>query len=95
MISADYVISGIYSPVNPDQELQVGEILRQSITNVSITYSHQIGHMGLLERENAAILNESLKTLCSKTLSGLKTALNDIGVNCPIFLTKNDGTLTR
>ena len=55
----------------------------------------QIGHMGLLERENASILNESLKGLCKKTLLAFKRAIQQLGLECPLFLTQNDGTLAR
>ena len=52
--------------------------------------------MGLLERENAGILNESLKPLCQRTLLGLKNAMTEeLGANCPLYLTQNDGTLVE
>jgi N-methylhydantoinase A/oxoprolinase/acetone carboxylase beta subunit len=50
----------------------------------------------LLERENAAILNESLKPLCKETIEGFQKALTqDVGLDCPFYLTQNDGTLIR
>lgn len=51
--------------------------------------------LGLLERENAAILNESLKPLAKETIAAFTTAIKDIGLSCPFFLTQNDGTLIR
>ena len=60
-----------------------------------MTLSCEIGQIGLIERENAAILNESLKPLCVKTVSAFRTALDKIGLTCPFFLTQNDGTLIR
>ncbi len=58
------VVSGMNSALNPAQEELVLETLRRIIPEASVTLSHEIGHMGLLERENAAILNECLKPLC-------------------------------
>ena len=55
----------------------------------------QIGHLGLLERENAAILNESLKPLAATTVDAFTSALDDLGMKCPVFLTQNDGTMIR
>ena len=51
--------------------------------------------MGLLERENAAIMNESLKPLCQRTVQNYGEALRRLGLACPFYLTKNDGTLIR
>ena len=51
--------------------------------------------MGLLERENAAIMNESLKPLCRRTVQNYGEALRRLGLTCPFYLTKNDGTLVR
>ncbi len=58
------VVSGMNSVLNPDQEDFVFRTLRRLVPDASVTISHEIGHMGLLARENAAILNECLKPLC-------------------------------
>ena len=92
------VLSGVFSPVRNDQEIYVAEIIRNMFPedpewNPSITLSHEIGALGLLERENAAILNECLKPLCMKTIIGFHDALTAVGLTCPVFLTQNDGTL--
>nr|KAG5688621.1 hypothetical protein BaRGS_033437 [Batillaria attramentaria] len=87
------VVCGIFAPTRPDQEEQVKKLIKQFYPEASVTLSHTIGHIGLLERENAAILNECLKKLCEKTVSGFRRALEEIGTSCPIFLTQNDGTV--
>ncbi|XP_033124834.1 uncharacterized protein LOC117123108 isoform X2 [Anneissia japonica] len=86
-------VCGVFSPVNQEQENLVGEIIMKHFQDAEITYSHRVGQMGLLERENAAILNASLKPLCQQTLQALATALLDIGLTCPYYLTQNDGTI--
>ena len=53
-------ISAAFSPMTPQPELAVAEQLRAAIPGVNITCSHQIGRLGLLERENAALLNAAL-----------------------------------
>ena len=57
----------------------------------------QFNYCGLLERENAAILNESLKPLSSDIITGLRQTLDDMGFtqSCSFYLTQNDGTLIR
>lgn len=51
--------------------------------------------LGLIERENAAILNESLKTLAQVTISAFQKALFELHIHCPFYLTQNDGTMIR
>ncbi|PIK35200.1 hypothetical protein BSL78_27979 [Apostichopus japonicus] len=89
------VISGVFSPVNDDQEKQVEKLFRKHFPEASLSLSSDIGSIGLLERENAAILNESLKPLCHKTIFALAQALKDLKLDCPFFLTQNDGTIIR
>ncbi|XP_071820141.1 putative D-/L-hydantoinase subunit A [Apostichopus japonicus] len=87
------VISGIFSPVNNNQEKQVEQIFRKHYSGVSLTLSSDVGSIGLLERGNAAILNESFKPLCNRIISALSLALRELKLDCPFFFTQNDGTL--
>jgi N-methylhydantoinase A/oxoprolinase/acetone carboxylase beta subunit len=87
------VIAGLFSSLNEEQEKHVAEIIKDRCPDASLTMSHQIGHFGLLDRENAAILNESLKLLASETILAFRHALNSLGLQCPFYLTQNDGTL--
>ena len=89
------VICGIFSPVNAQHEKQVGAAFRQHYPEASLTLSHKVGQLGLLERENASILNESLKPLCRQTVKAFRSALDLLGLNCGLYLTQNDGTLIR
>lgn len=84
---------GIFSPIRSDQEIRAREITKEVYPEATVSLSHEIGHIGLLERENATILNESLKPLCKRTISGFQSALEEIGINCPFYLTQNDGTI--
>lgn len=55
----------------------------------------QLGMIGILERENAAVLNESLKLMATATIKAFGEALRKLDVRCPFYLTQNDGTLIR
>ncbi|MCB0043683.1 MAG: hypothetical protein KDE23_28545, partial [Caldilinea sp.] len=46
-------VSGVFSPVNADQEQHVAALLADVIPDVRVSLSHEIGRIGLLERENA------------------------------------------
>ena len=50
--------------------------------------------MGLLERENASILNASILTFAQRTIRGFQKAILALNLTCPLFLAQNDGTLT-
>lgn len=89
------VVSGLFSPVRREQETRVADIILRHFPDASVTVSHEIGKLGLLERENAAVLNECIKPLCSETFRGLRSALDRIGLTCPLYLTQNDGTILR
>lgn len=86
-------ITGVFAHVNNGMELRAAEILRHEIPDMSITLSHQIGRLGLLERENAAILNASLSQLAHQHIRAIRTALHSLSVNAPCYLSQNDGTL--
>ena len=58
-----------------------------------VTLSHEVGCIGLLEREAAAILNAALRPLASRVIPALQQALKDSGMKAPLRLTSNDGTL--
>ncbi|MEM7342790.1 MAG: hydantoinase/oxoprolinase family protein [Chloroflexota bacterium] len=86
-------ISSVFSPVNPEIEQTTADILRTEIPDVSITLSHEIGRIGLLERENAAIMNACLRDLAVQIVASFGKALNDLNITAPFYISQNDGTL--
>ena len=50
----------MFSPVNADFEQRAAEIVRAELPELAISLSHEIGRIGLLERENAALLRASV-----------------------------------
>ena len=86
-------ISGVFSPLSADQESRAAEILLGRTPTLSITRSAEIGRIGLLERENAAILNESLRGIAAEVVDGLRSGLAGIGITSGVYLTQNDGTV--
>ena len=85
-------ISSVFSPVNSAFEEQSAEIVRSVIPNANITLSNEIGRIGLLERENAAIMNSCLRQLAARTVDGFKAALNELQITAPFYISQNDGT---
>ena len=86
-------ISSVFSPVNATFEEQSADIVREVIPDANITLSSEIGRIGLLERENAAIMNSCLRQLAARTVDGFKAALDELRITAPFYISQNDGTL--
>ena len=86
-------ISSVFSPVNTDMEERARDVLAEVLPDASFTLSSDIGRIGLLERENAAIMNACLQPLSRTTVQAFRTALARAGLDAPFYLTQNDGTL--
>jgi len=71
----------------------VREIIRAELPGVHVTISKEVANIGLLQRENATILNAALLTFASSTVKGFQDSAAALDLSCPIFLTSNDGTL--
>ena len=86
-------VSGVFSPVDPAHEDQAAAVIRDSAPDLRVCLSHQNGRIGLLERENAAALNACLGEVAAATIQGIERALETLGLNVPLFMSQNDGTL--
>ncbi|MET0133149.1 MAG: hydantoinase/oxoprolinase family protein, partial [Kibdelosporangium sp.] len=51
------------------------------------------GRIGLLERENATVLNAALAELADKIVTALSEALRGAGITAPLLMSQNDGTV--
>lgn len=86
-------ITSVFSPVTAVMELRAAEILRQECPGIALSLSHEIGRVGFLERENAAIMNACLAELSAKVVDSFRAALASKGITAPFFISQNDGTL--
>jgi N-methylhydantoinase A/oxoprolinase/acetone carboxylase beta subunit len=86
-------ITSIFSPVNQEVELRAAEILRSEVPELRVSLSHEIGRVGLLERENATVINASLLPVAGTITGAFTRALADAGIDAPLYLSQNDGTL--
>lgn len=88
------VVSCVFSPVNDEQEKFVQEIaLKEFGKDFPVTLSHEIGSLGLIERENAAILNAAIRKLAENAYGSFQNVLKSHNLNADLFITQNDGTL--
>jgi N-methylhydantoinase A/oxoprolinase/acetone carboxylase beta subunit len=86
-------VASVFSPLNAACELEAAAILRDECPDVAVTMSHQLGRIGLLERENATLLNAALVGLARTTTRAFQDALAASGIRAPLYLTQNDGTV--
>jgi len=86
-------ISSVFSPVNAEFEQRAAEILAAQLPGIAVSLSSEVGRMGLLERENATIINASLRELADRIVDGLAETLAAAGIRAPLYLSQNDGTL--
>lgn len=87
-------ITSVFSPVSVNHEERAAEIMREVLgEDLPVSLSAEIGSMGLLERENATILNASVVNVAKTTINGFINALKEEGVHAKVFLGQNDGTL--
>jgi N-methylhydantoinase A/oxoprolinase/acetone carboxylase beta subunit len=86
-------VSCTFSPVNSSMEMQAAEIIRAEIPDARITLSSEIGRLGMVERENAAIMNAALSDLSQLVVRAFTSALASLRIQSPLYLTQNDGTL--
>jgi N-methylhydantoinase A/oxoprolinase/acetone carboxylase beta subunit len=61
---------------------------------IPISLSNEIGSLGLLERENATILNAALADVAKSITNAFRKGLEEEGIsNASLYLCQNDGTL--
>ncbi|KAM5351794.1 hypothetical protein ACJ41O_004517 [Fusarium nematophilum] len=89
------VVIGIFSPIDTieRQEERAAEIIKARIPGCDVVCSKEVASLGFLERENAAILNASILPFARKTIRSFHQPIRRLGLNCPVFITQNDGTV--
>ena len=83
-------VTAVFATSHPDDEGQIADWLREENPSLSVTLSHQIGRFGILERENATLLNAMLRPLAERTVAGFQAA-----VPANLYISQNDGTAMR
>jgi len=87
------VITSVFAPVSPRHELLAAEVVKRELGDVHTSLSHEIGSIGLLERENATILNGALAGVARDVAGAMRDALTAHGLRPVTFFAQNDGTL--
>ncbi|HEY3656241.1 MAG TPA: hydantoinase/oxoprolinase family protein [Steroidobacteraceae bacterium] len=86
-------ISSVFAPVNKAQEEEVAGIVSEELPGAHVTLSSELGRIGLIERENATVMNSALLALADRVVGSFRRALANLGIRAPFFISQNDGTL--
>jgi N-methylhydantoinase A/oxoprolinase/acetone carboxylase beta subunit len=86
-------ITSVFAPVSDQHERAAEEIVRKELGDLPVSLSSQIGSLGLLERENATVLNASLTDVARGVAGAIDAALERLGIHAVTYFAQNDGTL--
>ena len=91
----EIAISSVFATVRGDMEQEAYDIIKKHSPSTNVSLSKDIGGMGLLERENAALINATLKPLAKEVVDSFEKLRRKLNFKCSMFFTKNDGTLIQ
>jgi len=86
-------ITSVFAPVSPRHELEAADVVKRELGEIHVSLSHEIGSIGLLERENATILNGALAGVARDVARAMRAALTAHGLQPVTYFAQNDGTL--
>lgn len=87
-------VVGVFAPIDESQEERVAAIVTGEL-GVPVSRSARIGSLGLLERENATVLNAALMQTLRQMAAGFVAALRERGIPATPYFGQNDGTLMQ
>lgn len=88
-------ISATFSPLTAECETRAADIIWNEHPDAHITLSSQLGRIGLLERENVALMNASLIGLAREITHAFSGAVENCGLKAALYITQNDGTVAH
>lgn len=87
-------VTGVFSPVAPEHEQAAAALVRRVLGHdVHISLSHELGSLGLIERENATVLNAALTGATRRLASLLEEALRAADIAGEAFVSQDDGAV--
>lgn len=87
-------ITSVFSPVRDDHEQRIAEVSREVLgADVPVSLSNEISSIGLLERENATVMNAALTRVIREASQAFRDAMAEKGIDARFYFGQNDGTL--
>ncbi len=90
-----FAISSVFGHVNRAMEDRAADIVRVAAPGARVTVSTDVGRVGLIERENATIMNAMLVEFAGRVVGAFRDSLRVLGIKAPFYVSQNDGTLLR
>ncbi|MDE0304569.1 MAG: hydantoinase/oxoprolinase family protein [Albidovulum sp.] len=88
-------VTSVFAPINGMMESRAAEIILDECPDMAVSLSGELGQFGLLPRENSTIINASLVVLARRVVEGFHRALIELGLDVPLYISQNDGTLMQ
>lgn len=86
-------LSAVFAPIEESHEARAAAILAEVHPEARLTESRRLGRIGLLGRENAGLLNAALGPLAERVTAALGESLRESGIEAPLYLARNDGSV--
>jgi N-methylhydantoinase A/oxoprolinase/acetone carboxylase beta subunit len=88
-----FAVSGYFSVMNPEHELQVRGIIAE-LTDAPVVCGHELtSRLNSLKRVSTAVLNARLLPVLRRLLDSVKQVLVEQGITAPLMVVKGDGSL--
>ena len=88
-----FAVSAYGGSVNPELELKVKSILRES-TSMDVCCGHELsGTLNFYVRARTAVLNAGVIPIMEEFLDEMQIALNYVGVKAPMLVVRGDGSI--
>ncbi len=86
-------ITGAFAQINHQHEQRAKEIVKDiSGKDYDVILSHEISGLGILERENATILNAMLLKPAYSFVNKMKSLLSKLDIKAKVYMVHNNGT---
>lgn len=88
-----FAVSGYASTRNPAHEQRIAAILRRAYGKPVVLGSELTHQLNFMQRAQAAALNAGLLPVILEWLEAVKATLAGLGIACPLYVVKGDGSL--
>lgn len=87
-------VVGVFSPLCTTQENEVKQLISRVFgPQIPVSLSHEMGGIGFMERENATLLNATLRKTMESGFTHMEEVCHQEGFCAPLYVTQNDGSL--
>jgi len=89
---AAFAVCLLFSYINPEHELRLGEFLRRQFPNIPLSLSHQVAPIWReYERGSTVIADAYIKPTLQVYLSGIRRRFEELTLTCPWAVMKSNG----